>query len=129
MPFIPSSVELWNSLPEQIRNTDNLSTFKHYLLTNYISTIPFPKYFAQGNRQLTVLHARLRNVSSSLNFDLYLTRIRTDSMCDCGSEREDAEHFSFLRIFFPTLNHNYYNDRLRLFQKTRRVHTLNLDTL
>ena len=59
--FIPSSVELWNSLPEQIRNADTLSTFKHYLLTNYFSTIPFPKYFAQGNRQLTVLHARLRN--------------------------------------------------------------------
>ena len=95
--FIPSSVELWNSLPEQIRNADTLSTFKHYLLTNYFSTIPFPKYFAQGNRRLTVLHARLRNGCSSLNFDLYRNRIRTDSMCDCGSEREDAEHF-FLSV-------------------------------
>ena len=93
--FIPSSVELWNSLPEQIRNADTLSTFKHYLLTNYFSTIPFPKYFAQGNRQLTVLQARLRNGCSSLNFDLYRNRIRTDSMCDCGCEREDAEHFFF----------------------------------
>ena len=52
--FIPSSVELWNSLPEQIRNADTLSTFKHYLLTSYFSTTPFPKYFAQGNRQLTI---------------------------------------------------------------------------
>ena len=86
--FIPSSVELWNSLPEQIRNADTLSTFKHYLLTNYFSTISFPKYFAQGNRQLTFSHARLRNGCSSLNFDLYRNRIRTDdSMCDCGSER------------------------------------------
>ena len=120
--FIPSSVELWNSLPEQIRNADTLSTFKHYLLTYYFSTIPFPKYFAQGNRQLTVLHARLRNGCSSLNFDLYRNRIRTDSVCDCGSEREDAEHF-----FFQC--HNYNKDRLRLFQKTRRFHPLNLETL
>ena len=65
--FIPSSIELWNSLPEQIRNVDTLSTLNS---TCYFSTIPFPKYFAQGNRQLTVLHAHLGNGCSSLNFDV-----------------------------------------------------------
>ena len=102
---------------------DTLSTFKHYLLANYFSTIPCPKYFAHGNRQLTVLHARLRNGCGSLNFDLHRNRIRTDSICDYGPEREDAEHLFFFQC------HNYDNERLRLFQKTRRFHPLNLETL
>ena len=64
----------------------------------------------------------MRNRCSNLNQDLYLIRQRDTGVCDCGSEREDAEHY-----FFKC--HKYFHERRKLFRSTHRYHPLNLDTV
>ena len=64
----------------------------------------------------------MRNRCSNLNQDLYLNRQRDTGVCDCGSEREDAEHY-----FFKC--HKYLHERRKLFRSTHRYHPLNLDTV
>ena len=39
------------------------------------------------------LHARLRNNCSNLNFELDRNHLKPRGECECGSEREDAEHY------------------------------------
>ena len=115
--FIPSSTELWNQLPLQIRRETTLSSFKTSLLCNIV-----PTHFDHGNRKLSIIQARMRNRCSILNQDLYLNRLRDTRVCDCGSEREEAEHY-----FFKC--HKYLNERRKLFRSTHRYQPLNLDTV
>ena len=115
--FIPSSTELWNQLPLQIRRGTTLSSFKTSLLRNIV-----PTHFDHGNRKLSIIQARMRNRCSILNQDLYLNRLRDTRVCDCGSEREEAEQY-----FFKC--HKYLNERRKLFRSTHRYQPLNLDTV
>ena len=93
--FIPSSKELWNQLPLHIREENTLSSFKSSLLRIIFVAPTFPKFFVHGNRKLSVIHARIRNKCSDLNHDLFLNRLRDNEICDCGFEKEDAEHYFF----------------------------------
>ena len=63
--------------------------------------------------------ARKRNRCSNLNQDLYLNRLRDTGVCDCGSDREDAELY-----FFKC--HKYLHERRK---RTHRYHPVNLDTV
>ena len=120
--FIPSSTELWNQLPLQIRRETTLLRFETSLLRNIFVAPLVPKHFDHGNRKLSIIQARIRNRCSNLNQDLYLNRPRDTGVCDCGSEREDAEHY-----FFKC--HKYLHERCKLFRSTHRYHPLNLDTV
>ena len=118
---IPSSITLWNSLDEELRNSSTLASFK-YQLKNLQNKSKVPHYYTVGNRFLSVLHARIRNNCSNLSSDLFMNHLSLSSMCRCSDESEDAEHF-----FFRCSNYNY--DRVTLFQSTRNYHPLNINIL
>ena len=71
---IPTSVDLWNNLDHTTRQKPTLSSFSYALRSQVISNI-VPIYYIQGNRKLSILHARLRNHCSNLNLDLYNNHI------------------------------------------------------
>ena len=61
--FLPSVVDEWNLLPQEIRNLESVSNFKHYLNIGK----PNPtKLFFVGKRRFQIIHARPRNECSSL---------------------------------------------------------------
>ena len=120
--YVPSAISLWNSLPAAIKEQGSLAAFKNALTKNIFRARRIPLYFLSGDRRLSVLHARLRNNCSNLNHDLCRNHLRLLERCECGSEREDAEHYLFQCKLF-------LNARLKLFQKTRSFHPLNTNLL
>jgi hypothetical protein len=121
--FIPSCIALWNNIPEHIRDSDTLTSFKSQLTNHCFKPPKIPCFYSTGSRVLSVMHSRLRNNCSNLNSDLFLNRLRPNSTCEnCGHEREDAEHY-FMQCPF------YTNERLRLFRDTSHLHPLSVNTL
>jgi hypothetical protein len=71
--FIPSVINLWNSLENDTRNTRTFNSFK----INFKSIVVLAKmqgHFLVGDRRQNILNARLRRSV-------------------CGYTREDASHF------------------------------------
>jgi hypothetical protein len=120
--FVPSAVNLWNNLPEHIKNSESISIFKNRLIREFYNPRKIPLYYSTGSRPLSVYHARLRNGCSNLNSDLCRNHIRNTSECVCGHEDENAEHYFFNCSL-------YVNQRIALFHATRSFHPLNLNTL
>ena len=121
--YIPSCIILWNNLPEHIRNSDTLTSFKSQLTNHCFKPSKITCFYTTGSRLLSVLHSRLRNNCSNLNDDLFSNHLRPNAICEnCGHEREDAEHY-FMQC--PS----YTNERLLLFRATRHLHPLSVDTL
>ena len=48
-----------------------------------------------GHRKLVILHARLRNVCSNLNYDLFRVNLTADPSCVCRKPCDNAFHFFF----------------------------------
>ena len=90
--FIPSVINLWNSLENDIRNTRTFDTFKINLKRKVVLA-KIPAHFLVGDKRPTILYARLRRNCSSLKYDLFRSNIIKDSRCVCGYIREDASHF------------------------------------
>ena len=67
---IPSSVSLWNSLDNDTRTADSLSSFKSSIKSQRPNNSKVPPYFLSGDRYLSVQHARIRNKFSNLKNDL-----------------------------------------------------------
>ena len=92
-------------------------------MSNYFKVEPTPLQYLEGNRKLSLLHARLRNCCSDLSFDKFLNKLAVDAKClRCGNDKEDAEHF-FMQC--PLFAH----ERIQLFRATRVFHPLNPQTL
>ena len=89
--------------------------FKHY----YFPKLQVPKYFAFGNKYLSVLHARIRYNCSNLNIDLYINHLCDNPLCNWCNEIEDGEHF-----FFYCNNHR--NERCAFFEIARYFQPLNI---
>ena len=89
--FIPFTCNLWNDLPLEIRNAPTLQNFKTHLKTQKSKDNTI--YFNTGHRKANILHCRLRNRASTLNYDLFYANIILDSSCDCGHPCEDCNHF------------------------------------
>jgi hypothetical protein len=79
--FIPSTIKMWNSLNNNIRNVDILSQFKSKL-----SKI-------DGPRKLYIILTQQRSSASFLNFDLFRVGIVSDPSCRCGAALENFKHF------------------------------------
>ena len=97
--FFPSVVRLWNSLPLDTRNAEDLVTFKKKLNQGRKSV---NELFYKGERKLAVLHARLRMGCSKLNFDLFKNSLKESPECACGNGNEDAFHYFCECNFFIT---------------------------
>ena len=64
-PYLPSSIRDWNSLSDEIRNSQSFSIFKSKL---YADKVRPPLYYNYGQRTLQICHTRLRLECSSLKF-------------------------------------------------------------
>ena len=119
--FIPSAVSLWNELPEEAKSLQSLSSFQSYILRSFAIPV-VPKYFFVGQRKLSIIHTRIRNKCSDLNYDLCSNHFRPDCACSCGYPIEDAEHYLFQCT-------QYTVSRPQLFNELRRFLSLNVNTL
>ena len=108
--FLPSSVNEWNSLPDDIKSSSKY-VLKQYLKNN--RTVP--KYYNYGNRRRQVLHARLRLNCSSLNEHLFNKNLVASNRCTCG-QVETVKHY-----FFDC--NIYQNIRTRTINTLPRVNT------
>lgn len=120
--FVPSSISLWNDLPRDVQDIDSIVSFKQAITALYFSVPPIPPFYCVGERYYSVIHCRIRNGCSNLKHDLLKNHLSDNEHCNCGYEREDAEHF------FLVCN-LYHDARLKLFRTTRKFHPLNCQTL
>ena len=67
--FFPSTINMWNSLPQSLREITNLNSFKRSITER---TISVPRFYFNGERKYAILHARLMP-------GLHLQRIRRKS--------------------------------------------------
>ena len=89
--FISSTIIEWNALENPVREKSSIASFK-VAITPQKATLPIQLH---GNRKLNILHSRLRNRCSSLNYDLYVCNLTEDPSCRCGNPCENALHFFF----------------------------------
>ena len=107
--FLPATIQTWNSLPEDIKNSPSLYSFKQKLKHK----IEVPNFFRHGCRQGQLLLTRIRTNCSALNNDLVCKNISQSSLCTCGAV-EDSFHF-----FFQCRNYN--EQRLELLDKISQI--------
>ena len=70
--FIPSTIKMWNSLNNTIRNVDTLPKFKSELKkTDGTENHAIPKHYFYGSRKLNITFTQLRSAASCLNYDLF----------------------------------------------------------
>ena len=96
--FIPSAVNLWNSL----KSSDRTLTYADSLLKK-----PRPPLLYYGSRTNNYKHAQLRMKCSKLNFHLYSLHVLDSPACPCGHNHEDSNHYSSaLFIILSSKNYN-----------------------
>ena len=109
--FFPSANNLWNNLKNDIRNSPSLNSFKLNVKKSMKINSTLNKQFASyGPRKLNILHCRLRNRASQLNYDLFRANLINSAECQCGHPCEDTYHFF---ITCPL----YANQRTALFNE------------
>ena len=112
--FVPSSVALWNSLPNTLQASLSLNSFKYQYKKIYFS----PKIMATnlGERIPNVLLARFRLGFTTLNEDLYIRSLRNTPECNCSQGNETYIHY-FLRCTF------YTQERINLLRDVSEIFT------
>ena len=91
---IPSGVSLWNSLDTSMTQLDSFASFRRSLKCKCFSPSKVPNYFVKGNRKWSIIHARIRNNCSDLQFGLFQNHLSLNNSCSCGHTIENASHFS-----------------------------------
>ena len=91
--FIPSFIHLWNSLPQETRDSPTLAAFKHSLQNSSV-TKP-PPFYRIGQRDAQIHHTRLRTNCSALNLTLFQKNVVESPLCHCG-ELESTDHYFFI---------------------------------
>ena len=92
--FIPSTIKMWNSLNNTIRNVDTLSKFNSEIKKiDESENHAVPKHYFYGPRKLNIILTQLRSSASFLNYDLFRVGIVSDPSCRCGAAFEDLKHF------------------------------------
>ena len=94
--FFPSTKSVWNSLPEDTKQSPSISSFKFRL--NRDLNKP-PKYYNTGTRIGQLLHTRIRLECSSLNAHLYRKNIVPEPTCQCGGFKSSYHFFFVCPIF------------------------------
>ena len=93
----------------------SLGTFKHAVIQTMLPKIKVPPYFLHGRRFPSVIQARLRNICSDLNDDLFHNHVSHHNICTHRLVPETTEHYFFHCI-------KYALERDRSFQCTRHIH-------
>ncbi len=88
--FIIESLNNWNSLSSDERNSSSISAFKSAICDIQSKT---PSYFNCGNRRSNIIHTRLRHNCSSLNSDLFRVNLSESLSCTCTSSCENSFHY------------------------------------
>ena len=111
---IPSSIRLWNSLEDDLKNLVTLQIFKKHITSRFNNSC-VPCHFTIGNRHISILRARFRNNCSNLNNDLSRNHRRDNPLCDLCGMVEDAIHY-FFHCRKITIERQIFNDTVRVFQ-------------
>ena len=90
--FIPDTTRLWNRLPQSIRASPSLATFKTALI-KHIGVTASPTFYSIGTKNGNKLHTQLRTGTLPLNGFLFQTQKSTTPHCPCGFRLEDTKHF------------------------------------
>ena len=94
--FLSSTTKHWNDLPDFIKISPTLSSFKKHLKEIFCKTPTDMYHF--GARRCYIIHCQLRNCSSNLYkdlFDHYMSESPACRHCDCKTE--DTFHYSFFK--------------------------------
>jgi hypothetical protein len=92
--FIPSTIKMWNSLNNSIRNVDTLSKFKSELKKiDETENHAVLKHYFYGPRKLNIILTQLRCSAPFLYYDLFRVGIVSDPSCRCGVAFENLKHF------------------------------------
>ena len=110
--FVPSTIRLWNNLPENIRILTQHSQFKRAVFKQMGPSRP-PKYYELGTKIGNILHTKLRLGISDLNSHLFQIQKSDTTACRCGHTQENVQHFIFQ---CP----NYREKRLTLYQSFQK---------
>ena len=94
--FFPSTKSVWNSLPEDTKQSPSISSFK--FRHNRDLNKP-PKYYNTVTRIGQLLHTRIRLECSSLNAHLYRKNIVPEPTCQCGGFKSSYHFFFVCPIF------------------------------
>ena len=98
--FLPSTIRIWNSLPDDAKNFPLVESFKHKL--NSKITKPPPYYFS-GSRLGQLYHARIP-LNCSLRYHLFQKNIIDNPVCECG-EIENASRLFLHCNLYGQLRH------------------------
>lgn len=91
--FLPSSVRLWNSLSNDVRNA-SFSSYKSALKCLYFDNfVASPLYSFSLTRYASILHTRLRLGFSGLNSYLFRIKCKLSPSCACGYREESVHHY------------------------------------
>ena len=81
--FYPATIRDWNNLPQEIKESSSVASFKYHLNKDTQRRAP-PKCVSAGSRLGQILHARIRIACGSLNSDLYRKKYSSQSfLCLC----------------------------------------------
>lgn len=107
--FLPSTVKLWNTLPNSLKSATSIAKFKQGVQNNNPVDKIKSKLYNHGQRNLNILHCQLRNISSNLNADLYNHNLVESSKClRCGYSYEDSFHFFFHCQFYNSQRNSLF---------------------
>ena len=112
--FLPSSIRDWNSLSDEIRNSQTFSIFKSKLNADGVKP---PSYYNYGLRTLQIYHTRLRLDCSSLNSHLHKKNIVESPLCICG-DAETTKHYLLHCPQYHVPRNQVLNDYLHMPIKT-----------
>ena len=115
--FFPSTIKLWNSLPDSVKSLPTFSKFKKAIQP---VQIPVASFYNIGDRKTNIIHTKLRHRCSGLNADLYRVNLKNDPRCVCGNLFEDAIHFV---LECPL----YQHDRTSLFNYFNNIVSISIE--
>jgi hypothetical protein len=109
--YFPTTIKLWNTLDLNLRQLPTLPSFKSKLQQKCFQPKTVPSYFSFGDRYLSVLHARLRNKCSSLNSDLFKSKLVPYNKISIFTGRPPISSIfnSMIMLFLSKLNLLQYN--------------------
>ena len=99
--FLPSTTCIWNTLPDDTKNSPSVEFFKHELDNNITKQ---PPYYFSGSRLGQIYHARIR-LNRSLRCHLFQKNIIDNPVCECG-DIENTSHFFLHCNLYGQLRHD-----------------------